>query len=368
MEILGTNEIGYKEPIKVDNKGHLIISGSTGGGSSAGSAIIPPTTTTGNISGVGAFAKTNGDNTYSPLNLDATGHLLVSASGIENVVLVQGKDGANQYDVKVDGTGQVATTNAILDECVASSVLATSNTYLDACVDDGGAHTATAVLDTRNTNAIIANDSSTSAATPVVCSTEGRLEVQVVGSADINGGAPHRHLTIDSQGRILTIPTMTSTNNAIAAAQTRKVQGYDTANTTYRDVAVDADGHLQVDVLSGGGSSSTPNAYTKLDTTLAAVAGTTAANALDCSQAKTALLNINFALTAIGRDIQLDYGHGDDGSQIFRVGKSIDITAQTLLQEFTFTPPPRWLRLYNGNITPQVPTAVGVEILLITTY
>lgn len=219
MEILGTNEIGYKEPIQVDNNGHLIISGSSGGGSSSGSAIIPPTTTTGNISGVGAFGKTNGANTYSPLNIDATGHLLVSSSGDENVVLIQGNDGVQNRNVLVEGTGQIST---------------------QLYGDDGG----------TSRKAIV--------------STEGRLEVQIVGSSDINGGAPHRHLTIDGTGRILTIPQMTATNNAIAAAQTRKIQGYDTANTTYRDVAIDTDGHLQVDVLSGagaGGESYTQTTY-----------------------------------------------------------------------------------------------------------
>ena len=43
----------------------------------------------------------------------------------------------------------------------------------------------------------------------------GKLQVQVVGSNDINGGTPHRHLTIDSNGRTLTNPVMTSTNNIL---------------------------------------------------------------------------------------------------------------------------------------------------------
>ena len=36
----------------------------------------------------------------------------------------------------------------------------------------------------------------------------GRLTTQslLVGSNDINGGAPHRHLTIDGNGRLLTYP------------------------------------------------------------------------------------------------------------------------------------------------------------------
>ena len=43
----------------------------------------------------------------------------------------------------------------------------------------------------------------------------GKLQVQVVGSNDINGGTPHRHLTIDANGRTLTNPIMTATNNIL---------------------------------------------------------------------------------------------------------------------------------------------------------
>lgn len=48
----------------------------------------------------------------------------------------------------------------------------------------------------------------------------GKAQVQVVGSNDINGGLPHRHLTIDANGRTLTNPIMTATNNAIGTTNT----------------------------------------------------------------------------------------------------------------------------------------------------
>lgn len=253
MEILGTNEIGYKQPIQVDNNGHLIISGNTGGGSGGGSAVIPPTTTTGNISGVGAFAKTNGANTYSPLNLDATGHLLVSASGIENVVLVQGKDGANQYDVKVDGTGQVATTNAILDGCVVATVLATSNTYVDACVNDGGAHAASAVLTTTNPS-ITKGDGTIVAG--------GGLQQCLIYGKHSDG----RLFPLESDGDRLRV------NNgdlSIAAQQTTNVmpqakgfQVYGTNGTNMRTIKTDDNGNLQVAVISGGGGGGGGETYT----------------------------------------------------------------------------------------------------------
>lgn len=53
-----------------------------------------------------------------------------------------------------------------------------------------------------------------------------RLEVAVVGSNDTDGGAPHRHLTIDADGRTLTQPLMTTTNtklDAIATAVTTQI-------------------------------------------------------------------------------------------------------------------------------------------------
>jgi hypothetical protein len=46
-------------------------------------------------------------------------------------------------------------------------------------------------------------------------SKDNRLEVLLVGSNDILGNAPNRHLTIDSNGRTLTVPLMTGTNNKI---------------------------------------------------------------------------------------------------------------------------------------------------------
>jgi hypothetical protein len=230
MEILGTNEIGYKEPIKVDNNGHLIISGSTGGGSGGGSAIIPPTTTTGNISGVGAFGKTNGSNTYSPLNLDATGHLLVSASGIENVVLIQGHDGTDLKNVLVEMDG----------------TLRTSNTLLDACIDDSNSGflpsatmTTTNPIITKGQGVIAVNGElqqvlaygrhNDGTLHPLECSGDDRLLVDVL---ELNAG-----------GRI-------TTSTALSSVQ---VCGWDTATGRFKTLNVNSDGNLQVDILSGGG-------------------------------------------------------------------------------------------------------------------
>jgi len=54
----------------------------------------------------------------------------------------------------------------------------------------------------------------------VLVDSEGKQSVLLVGSNDINGGTPHRHLTIDSNGRLLTVPLMTGTNNILTTIDT----------------------------------------------------------------------------------------------------------------------------------------------------
>lgn len=244
--ILGVNQIGYKEAIKVDNDGHLIISGNTGGGSGGGSAVLPPTTTAGSISGVGVFGKSAGSTTtYSPLNVDAAGHLLVSASGLENTVLIQGHDGTNQKNVLVEQNGSLRTTNATLDGCVVATVLATSNTYVDACVDDGAAHSASAVLTTTN---------------PKITSGQAPLDVgaglqQVLMYGKHSDG---RLFPLESDGDRLRV---VNGDVSVAAQQTGNTmtqakcfQFLGTNGTQMRTVKTDDNGNLQVDIVSGGGA------------------------------------------------------------------------------------------------------------------
>jgi hypothetical protein len=51
--------------------------------------------------------------------------------------------------------------------------------------------------------------------------TDGTQKTLLIGSNDINGNTPHRHLTVDTNGRLLTIPSMTATNNAIGTTNTK---------------------------------------------------------------------------------------------------------------------------------------------------
>ena len=80
----------------------------------------------------------------------------------------------------------------------------------------------------------------------------------MIGSNDINGGTPHRHLTVDANGRTLTNPLMTTTNTKL-----------DTINTTLNGglpTALTASGNLKVSIeeSSAGGDASAANQSTMI--------------------------------------------------------------------------------------------------------
>lgn len=124
----------------------------------------------------------------------------------------------------------------------------------------------------------------TAGQTHLLCDSAGKLQVQVVGSNDINGGTPHRHLTIDGNGRTLTAPLMTSTNNKLDSivTNTNKItQGeadvagggdglqqilcYGKDNSGNLDpLNVDSDGHLKI-TLNNIQSGITNSIKTSLD-------------------------------------------------------------------------------------------------------
>ena len=108
----------------------------------------------------------------------------------------------------------------------------------------------------------------------------GKAQVQVVGSNDINGGLPHRHLTIDANGRTLTNPLMTATNTAINNMSSKITQGGDATLTTAQQclvygrdqsgnldaLNVDNNGHLKItlnDIEAGIVNSINTNATRK---------------------------------------------------------------------------------------------------------
>lgn len=82
----------------------------------------------------------------------------------------------------------------------------------------------------------------------IKASTEGRLEVQVVGSNDTNGGSPHRHLTIDGNGRVHTIARIEQSPTINA-----KLDGI-ISNTDKSRVAVRLTSVPSISANSGGSS------------------------------------------------------------------------------------------------------------------
>ena len=79
-------------------------------------------------------------------------------------------------------------------------------------------------------------DEDSSSQVQLVVKNSGRLQCQIVGSNDINGGAPFRHLTIDANGRTLTNPLMTATNTAIGTTNTLLSAGLPLPSKTELDV------------------------------------------------------------------------------------------------------------------------------------
>jgi len=85
--------------------------------------------------------------------------------------------------------------------------------------------------------------------------TDGTQKTLLVGSNDINGGTPHRHLTVDANGRLLTIPLMTTTNNkltdivnntaknSVSASHSLSIAGGATEETAVIDLGADTSSH-----------------------------------------------------------------------------------------------------------------------------
>jgi len=145
--------------------------------------------------------------------------------------------------VKVDDNGEVSVNNGSFGHLttIASNTADGSTATLQG--------TANGHLNTIATNSELkgfTDITNSASAVRLNCENGGKLQVQIVGSNDINGGTPHRHLTIDSNGRTLTNPIMTATNNILntittntsrvrSSVHTTNVAGIpaDTAGTTY---------------------------------------------------------------------------------------------------------------------------------------
>lgn len=85
--------------------------------------------------------------------------------------------------------------------------------------------------------------------------TDGSQKTLLFGSNDILGGTPHRALTVDANGRLLTIPLMTTTNNkltdianntaknSVSSSHSLNIAGGATEETTTIDLGSDTSIH-----------------------------------------------------------------------------------------------------------------------------
>ena len=85
--------------------------------------------------------------------------------------------------------------------------------------------------------------------------TDGTQKTLLIGSNDILGNTPHRYLTVDANGRLLTIPLMTTTNNkltdivnntainTVSASHSLSISGNSTEETTTIDLGANTSTH-----------------------------------------------------------------------------------------------------------------------------
>ena len=185
----------------------------------------------------------------------------------------------------------------------------------------------------------------------------GKAQVQVVGSNDINGGLPHRHLTIDANGRTLTNPLMTATNTAINNMSAKITQGADATLSNAQQVLcygkdqsgnldalnVDNNGHLKItlnDIEAGivnsiNVASKHDNAYLQLMTNNSTITnGVSEKTTAHTLSAGAGVISGKQTIT-----IYVHFGSGTtDSNFTVEVEKSYDGTHYFLDSNFTFNP------------------------------
>ena len=182
---------------------------------------------------------------YQNLTSNASGHLLTYDSN-SNALLTT----ANQELTKIfnKATGDLTARTNITDSATTKPLKCDSN---------GNLLVGTAENPTVHLRANDGNDGAGSNRL-VKCDADGRLECMIVGANDINGGTPHRHLTVDGNGRLLTYPyehpnSWTNTylenikdklSDATQITRLLANDGDDGAGTD-RDVSCDATGKLR---------------------------------------------------------------------------------------------------------------------------
>lgn len=169
--------------------------------------------------------------------------------------------------------------------------------------------------------------------------TNGAQKTLLVGSNDILGGTPHRHLTVEGNGRLLTIPHMPTTNNHLSALKSQI------------PTALSGNGNLKVSVEEGGGGLS----HTVNDSYHSGALNSNASTAsLDCSGAVAVRLHGDQNT----QTIQLRIQGSVDGSNWYYVASLDNSTTMSMINEMigatTFVHcyiqnPPKFIRVLNTD-------------------
>ena len=136
-----------------------------------------------------------------------------------------------------------------------------NNKYVPISVDSSGhldIDVQVADLDSKN---MVSEDGTTSGTQHQArCDTGGRLLTAVLGNTEADGSGTYEHLHTDGNGNLNTQIINTVSTNAF---RTNIASG-----ATNSHALVDAEGHVQVDVLSGGGGDATAANQTTINTSI----------------------------------------------------------------------------------------------------
>jgi len=214
-------------------------------------------------------AFTAGDKDYTPFAVTAEGNVIVSTSGTLGLEILQ--DTAADLNVTeasavaiLSDTGNILADTAAIDTATGNTDTATTLIATAIFVDDTATHTTGATVALGIGAVAVPSDAAIDANDigMVAMSLDRRLHVD----ADITASVA---LTVDLAGdNDVTTEFATSTAVATMADDDANpdtlpigayLMGFDSGNTNWNRIEVDDAGHLQVDILSGAGSTTPAN-------------------------------------------------------------------------------------------------------------
>ena len=201
-----------------------------------------------------------------------------------------------------------------------------NNKYVPISVDSSGhldIDVQVADLDSKN---MVSEDGTTSGTQHQARSDSGgRLLTAVLGNTEANGSGTYEHLHTDGNGNLNTQIINTVSTNAF---RTNIASG-----ATNSHALVDADGHVQVDVLSGGGGDATAANQTTINTSIGTVNSTLGDtnSKIDAMRGTSDLGVINTSLGTVNSSI------GDTNSKVdaMRASDSLTTVKDGIVQNLT---------------------------------